>query len=392
MESSDLAQLVAAAPHLSGDRLANLTSRFVSVPSVNGEHPERDLALLIDDELGSCGYETTLIGAEARPSLAVIGGGDARVLLNGHLDTVPVDDADQWRFEPYAGVVAEGAVHGRGACDMKGGLAIQVAVAQWLAAESLGEGLVLHFAMGEERGEPGTESLIGAGFTAPIGIVLEPTELRLGVAQRGLMTIRITLHGRAGHASRPDLTDNPIERLPAVLGAIERLQRNPTSRHALLGAPNWTATVIHSGVIPSMVPGQCQVLVDRRMIPGETVHSVLESMSRALMKTLPDDDFTLAVADEEGVYEPAEIPSDCAAVKFMSQSLQMFGDDVDLFGTPYSSDVRHLINSAGIEAVTFGPGRFSEMHARDEFINVDDLVRGARSVAAFSALALTAST
>ncbi len=389
MESSDLAQRIVAAPQLSADHLAGLTSRFVSVPSVNGEHSERDLALVIAEELGSSGYQTTLVGAETRPSLAVTGGGDSEVLLNGHLDTVPVDDIDQWRFQPYAGVVTDGAVHGRGACDMKGGLAVQVAVAQWLAAESLGEGLVLHFAMGEERGEPGTESLIDAGFTAPIGIVLEPTDLRLGVAQRGLMTIRITILGRAGHASRPDLTDNPIERLPAVIGVIEALKTSATSRHDLLGAPTWTTTVINSGVIPSMVPGRCEILVDRRMVPGDTLDSVLAMINRALLEALPDDDITVSVADEEGVYEPAEIPVDCATVVLMSKSLEMFGESVDLFGTPYASDVRHLINAAGIEAVTFGPGRPTEMHALDEFIEVDDLVRASRSVAAFSALALT---
>lgn len=391
MKSSDLEQRVSGAPQLSGDRLAELTSRFVSVPSVNGEHPERDLALVIAAELESSGYKTTLVGTDTRPSVAVVGGGDPRVLLNGHLDTVPVDDVARWRFKPYAGVVTDGAVHGRGACDMKGGLAIQVAVAQWLATESLGQGLVLHFAMGEERGEPGTESLIDAGFTAPVGVVLEPTDLRLGVAQRGLVTLRITIQGRAGHASRPDLIDNPIDRLPTVLGVIERLHANPDSHHDLLGVPSWTTTVINSGIIPSMVPGRCRILVDRRMVPGETVDSVLGTMNRALSEALPGDEITVSVAEEEGVYEPAEILSDCATVKLMSRCLLMFEEKVDLFGTPYSSDVRHLVNAAGIEAVTIGPGRFSEMHARDEFIRIDDLVRAARSLAAFSALNLSGS-
>lgn len=384
---ADLNQRIAAAPQLAGDHLAELTSRFVQVRSVNGEHPERDLAMVIAEELASVGYETALVGDDSRPSLAAVGGGEPKVLLNGHLDTVPVDDAPEWRHDPYGGVIFEGAVHGRGACDMKGGLAVEVAVAQWLASEGLHDGLVLHFAMGEERGEPGTESLIEAGFTAPVGVVLEPTNLRVGIAQRGLMTLRITVRGRAGHASRPDLTDNPIDRLPVLLGLVERLEANPTTSHSLLGTPTWTTTVVRSGVIPSMVPGQLEVLVDRRMVPGETVGSVMAAMTTGLRATLPEEDISVTVAEEEGVYEPAEILENSIAIDLMSNALGMFAEEIDPFGTPYSSDIRHLINTAGMEALTFGPGRFSEMHARDEFIVVDDLVRSAWAIAAFSVFA-----
>jgi succinyl-diaminopimelate desuccinylase len=369
--------------------VAGLTSRFVSVPSVNGEHPELDLAMVIAAELEAAGYQTTLVGSENRPSLAGIGGGDPTVLLSGHLDTVPVDDAEQWRYPPFEGVIADGAVHGRGACDMKGGLAVQVAVAQWLASQGLGDGLVLHFAMGEERGEPGTEDLIAAGFIAPLGIVLEPTDLRLGIAQRGLVTIRIRIEGRSGHASRPDLADNPIDRLPRVLRTIADLEAEPSSRHDLLGAPAWTPTMVRSGVIPSMVPGGCELWIDRRMLPGETVDSVLATLERALAEELPDTGFSITVAEEEGIYAPAEVRADSPTVTLMSRSLQVFGEEADLFGTPYSSDVRHLINKAGIEAVTYGPGRPSAMHARDESIAVDDLLRAARVVAAFSLMALS---
>ncbi|MGA8038706.1 MAG: M20/M25/M40 family metallo-hydrolase, partial [Acidimicrobiia bacterium] len=234
------------APELSPVRLATLTSKFVSVPSVNGENPEGDLAAVIARELESSGFETVLVGSETRPSLAARRGRDPVVLLNGHLDTVPVDDASKWRVDPFSGVVEAGAVHGRGACDMKGGLAIQVAVAQWLAAHGQADGLVLHFAMGEERGEPGTEDLLAAGFVAPRGVVLEPTDLQLGVAQRGLITLRITIAGRGGHASRPALTDNPIARLDPVLREIERLDGHRESSHPFLGAPQWTPTMIHA--------------------------------------------------------------------------------------------------------------------------------------------------
>lgn len=374
---------IPTAPELSAERLAELTSLFVSVPSVNGEHFERELAMVIASELESGDFETKMVGSDRRPSLGVRGGGEANVVLNGHLDTVPVDDESLWRFDPYQGVIVDGAVHGRGACDMKGGLAIQVAVAQWLDSQGMTDGLVLHFAMGEERGEPGTEDLLAAGYVAPRGIVLEPTNLHLGIAQRGMFTLRITINGRAGHASRPELTENPLELLPSVLAVIDRLGLESAASHPLLGEPQWTPTMIHSGVIPSMVPGGCVIHVDRRMIPGETVEDIVAKVRSALAAADLKSPVEVAVAEEEGIYDAAEIDSEAKTVALMTEALESQGEQLRIFGTPYSSDIRHLINSSGIEAVTYGPGRATEMHARDEHIKVDDLTRAARVVAAF---------
>ncbi|HEY5889940.1 MAG TPA: M20/M25/M40 family metallo-hydrolase [Acidimicrobiia bacterium] len=377
---------------LSGDYLAELTSRFVATPSVNGQHPERHLADVVRVELDTYGFSTELVGeSETRPSLGAFFGdrdSEGTVLLNGHLDTVPVDDAELWEFDPFAGVIANGAVHGRGACDMKGGLAVQVAVAQWLARSAIGaEGLVLHFAMGEERGEPGTEDLIRAGFLAPFGVVLEPTDFKLGIAQRGLVTLQISLGGRAAHTSMADLGDNPVSKLPSVLAVLERLNAEAGRRHALLGGPVWTPTVVRAGSIPSMVPSRCDLLVDRRMIPGESVEFVVDETEAALRLELPTAELSVSVSLEEGTFEPAQVGEDRPIVGYMREALGFFGEPVVLFGTPYSSDVRHLVNSAGIDAVTWGPGRLAELHSRDESVAVGDLERAARILAAFCVMA-----
>lgn len=371
-------------PFLTQEHLGRLTSRFVAIPSVNGVHDERDLALVIASELDEAGFETHTVGAQRRPSVAAVWGtGDGGVVLNGHLDTVPVDDAERWEFPPYSGHISANAVHGRGACDMKGGLAIQVAVGQWLAAHQRAGRFVLQFAMGEERGEPGTEDLIHAGFTAPVGIVLEPTDLQIGVAQRGLVTLEITVEGRAGHASRPELTNNPIGRVPEILDLIEKLDSSPDNEHPLLGTPAWTTTGVHSGVIPSMVPGEARFLIDRRMLPGETANGVRKQLETALNETVHDAVTRVSLVESEGVYEPAEVDSSGQSASTLAGAIQLFGGHPTLFGTAYSSDVRHLINKAGVDAVTYGPGRFSEMHARDELIRKADLQTAAYAVAAY---------
>lgn len=379
--TSEMEEAIRAAPELGRERVAELTSRFVSIPSVNGEHSEAALAGAIAAELEGAGFEVSFVGSADRPSLGARAGSADLVVLNGHIDTVPVDDAELWRFDPFSGEIAGGAVHGRGACDMKGGLAVEVAVAQWLASVGAADGLVLQFAMGEERGEPGTEDLIEAGFVAPRGIVLEPTDLQLGIAQRGMFTIRVTLTGRAGHASRPELTENPIAAVPAVLDVIHRLQSGSVETHPLLGGPQWTPTMIHSGVIPSMVPGSCVVHVDRRMVPGESVDGIVAALGSALGEANLGVAFDVGIAEEEGIYDPAEIDESSLTVRWMREALRSQGEEARIFGTPYSSDIRHLVNTAGVEAVTYGPGRASEMHARDEHVLVDQLGISARVVA-----------
>jgi succinyl-diaminopimelate desuccinylase len=142
-------------------------------------------------------------------------------------------------------------------------------------------------------------------------------------------------------------------------------------------------------VIPSMVPGEAAVLIDRRMVPGETASTVVESLRRSLADGLPGVRSRVSIVEAEGVYEPAEIDADGATAKSMVDAVEMYGIEPVIFGTPYSSDVRHLINSAGVEAITFGPGRFADMHARDEMIDVDELSQAARAVAAFCSMTWT---
>jgi succinyl-diaminopimelate desuccinylase len=138
-----------------------------------------------------------------------------------------------------------------------------------------------------------------------------------------------------------------------------------------------------------MVPASCEVAVDRRMIPGETIDGVVATLSSALAQAGTDAEVRVEVAKEEGIYEPAEVDADCATVANMRQAIESQGQQVRIFGTPYSSDIRHLINSAGIEAVTYGPGRASELHARDEHIMIDELAEAARVVAAFALRAMS---
>lgn len=385
---------VASSPLLRGDHLAELTSELVKVPSVNGEHGEAALATVIERRLRETGCEVARVWTKpGRPSIAarVRGRSDEHdaVVLNGHMDTVPVDDPTRWALAPFGGAIADGFVHGRGACDMKGALATQIAIAQFLAAREhpAAGSLVLHFAMGEERGEPGTLSLLEAGFVGRFGVTLEPTNLHIGVAARGMMTFHVTVTGRSAHASRPDAGDNPIRWLPALVQAFadeDALVRTTSQPHPLLGSGSWTVTNVHSGVFASAIPDRCDVLIDRRLLPNESVAASEKRCRELVAAAIPSAQWTVEIDEGEGIYEPAEVSPHAEVVRRLQAAIAATTGGIGpVYGTPYASDVRNLVNDAGIEAVTFGAGDIAWTHCVDERIAIAELETAARCVAAF---------
>jgi succinyl-diaminopimelate desuccinylase len=159
------------------------------------------------------------------------------------MDTVPIDDEAGWTVSPFGGEVRDGFLYGRGACDMKAGLATQIAVAHHLSsrADELDGALILHFAAGEECAEPGSLSLVEAGFTGDFGIVTEPTQLKVAVAERGLAYYTVRIKGRSIHASKADLGLNPVRRLAPVLETLADYDEEIKERtHPLLPSASCT--------------------------------------------------------------------------------------------------------------------------------------------------------
>lgn len=378
------------APLLAGERLAQLTASLVSIPSVNGVDPELAVVEAVEHRLRQTDLELTRVTLiPGRPSLAAVLHGRERghdtLVLNAHTDTVGVDDAQCWSVDPFGGEVRDGWIHGRGSVDMKGAIAIQIALAQFFSTRPrrLRGSLVLHFAMGEERGEPGTLSLLEAGFDGRFGIALEPTRLEIAIAQRGVVSLRLRLLGVSAHTSMRERGKNPIDLLPGVLAALYRydaeLARTP---HPLLGPATCTPTILAAGTIASAIPPWCDLVIDRRLLPGESPSAALQEVRETVGGVLPQDRFQVSVETEEGIFEPAEIPQAAELVQRLSGVVTAAaGRAPALIGTPYASDVRHLI-AHGIEAVTFGPGDIARAHAVDERLEVVELEAAARCLAA----------
>ena len=370
--------------------LTEVLRSLVTTPSVNPEMTEEAVASVVEGWLENLPMEVRRV--EFAPGRASVGArlqgaqDGPTLILNGHLDTVPIDDASRWTTEPFGAEVRDGFLYGRGSVDMKGGLTVAIGVAHVLAEmrDHMAGSLVLHFAAGEERGEPGTLSLLDAGFGGDYGITLEPTELNVATATRGAAFMRLSVRGRSVHASRAAFGVNPIGELAPVLELIAAYDRELAQReHPLLPGGSITPTTLRSGVKENAVPDDLELTLDRRLLPDEDPDEALAELRRRLLtlkSDMPDFDFEL-----EHMYPAlagAEIPTDAELARLVVDATSaVTGVMPEICGSPFGSDVRNLVRDAGIEALTFGPGDVTEAHSVDERIELRQLHQAAVTVA-----------
>jgi acetylornithine deacetylase/succinyl-diaminopimelate desuccinylase family protein len=313
--------------------------------------------------------------------VATYGEGGRSLVFNGHLDVVPAGDPADWPYPPYEAEIAEGRLWGRGATDMKGPVAAALAAAAAIRRTGidLGGRLVFHLVADEEyMGVHGTAVLLRGGYLrGDACIVGEPSELSIGLAQRGGAWIRAIAHGAIAHGSTPHLGVNAIESMARfVLASGNAL---PDRTHPLTGAPTINVSTIHGGRSFNVVPDRCEVDIDRRAVPGETLDDVVGGVDRVL-ETLanrhPGFDVSIDVKDW---CEPAETPVDAPVVAALRAAAgDVRGRPPDEVGFTGITDARFYTNDAGVPAVVFGPGSLTVAHTTNEQVAVDELVEGAR--------------
>lgn len=355
-------------------RIVRIDSRNPSL--VPGGPGELALASLLRDALRSWGMEARLQeAAPGRPNVIATlrgSGGGRSLLFNGHLDVVGVDGMTH---PPFDADERDGRIYGRGACDMKGGVAAMCAAAARLGGRLKGDVLVTAVA-DEEWQSIGTSALIAAGITADAAVVTEPTRLRLMPAHKGFAWLQATVHGRAAHGSRWDIGVDAIRHAGLVLAELDRLDRVelPRRSHALLGRPSLHASSIEGGTGLSTYPDRCIVRIERRTIPGETADAALREMRAAcdrVREAVPGlrVDVELLFAQP-----PSDVGTDAPIAKELASVITAEGLDASPMGMSAWTDAA-LLNAAGIPAVCFGPGDMGLAHAAEEYIDVGEIER-----------------
>lgn len=357
------------------DRLTQLLADLVAIDSINpdlvpGGAGEGAIARFVAGWLAEAGLEVHM--DEVRPGRPnVIGvargsGGGKTLMLNGHMDTVGVAGM----ADPHRPRVAGGRLYGRGAYDMKAGLAACMIAAAEARARGLRGDVIVTAVMDEEYAGIGTLD-VAARYKADGAIVAEPTELRLMVAHKGFAWFTVEIVGAAAHGSIPGAVD-AITRMGGVLVGIDRLNRrllaSPT--HPLLGSGSVHAGLISGGQEPSSYPERCTLQVERRTIPGETpaqaeaeLRAILDDLARAT----PDLNVTLRAGVSRA---PMETPADAALPALLRRHGQaVSGHEIEVEGGAYWTDAASL-SEAGIPAVLLGP-RGEGAHATTEWVDLE---------------------
>ncbi|WP_409464999.1 M20 family metallopeptidase [Amycolatopsis sp. GA6-003] len=367
-----------AAAAVRADRVTGLAAALIQCDTRNPPGGERPAVEPLRAVLAELGADVEIFEPEpGRPSvLGRIGSGDGPTLLvNGHVDVVPVSEED-WSVPPFGGLVRDGLLYGRGACDMKGGIA--AALEGLRACRDAGivppANLVLHFVADEETGgRAGTEALVAAGLVhADAAVVPEPSELRVGVAERGSLMVEIAVRGRAAHGSDPAAGRSAIDDAARIVSALH-LADFGDGEHPLLGTPTANAGTIAGGAAVNIVAAECRLRIDRRVLPGQTRDEALATVTRLIDAAGKFDYDVEVLAFAEGSeLDPAH--------PFVAE-VRRAADDAPVRGLKLGTDARFLRNRLGIPTVVFGPGSMAVAHTADEYVPVSELVAAARAFA-----------
>jgi acetylornithine deacetylase ArgE len=302
--------------------------------------------------------------------VARFGPDEPGLLLGGHIDVVPAGDESAWSHPPFEGALRDGRLYGRGAADMKSGLAaVLKAIEATTRRGKMRRGLLFVATAGEEAGFEGLKALFARKLiskrAARLGVMAEPTNLRPVRAHKGLADFRISITGRSGHASSPQLGVNAIEKCASIVEALSVWRR--TLRKALdkdLGSTIVTPTVVSGGTKSNVIPGSCELIVDSRWIPQHGTAFVEKGLN-SMIASLKRKDPSLEARVEMMYDIPSlKLPRGHPAVK-LAESLSGKKSEVAPYGTEASLYTMH-----GIPSVVLGPGNLKQAHIVDEFVEV----------------------
>jgi acetylornithine deacetylase/succinyl-diaminopimelate desuccinylase-like protein len=353
---------------LARSEAAQLVAQLVAVDSVNpglipGAAGESELARFVAGWCEEAALEVEVEeAAPGRPNVIATArgaGGGRSLLLNGHTDTVGVAGMER----PYEPRVDGGRLYGRGAYDMKGGLAAIMLATARAAKLGLRGDVIMTAVVDEELASIGTEAVVRSR-RADAAIVAEPTELRVCVAHRGFAGFEIETAGRAAHGSRPDLGVDAIARMGRVLVGLEELDRGLRAGcgHPLLGTGSVHASLIEGGQEFSSYPARCLLSGERRTVPGET----LDQVERELAGLLGDLDGSWRVVLAR---EPLETSPGEPIVELVRRHAGV----TEVGGVPFWTDGA-LLSEAGTPTVVLGPGG-KGAHAVVEWVELGDVER-----------------
>ena len=398
------------------DRLVADLQDLMRIPSITGS--EEAVASWAVDALRDLGLAVELVSPDPatvradpdwpgeempRTALPIAIGragpaGGRRVILSGHLDVVPPGDPMTWTADPWGGEIRDGRLYGRGACDMKGGVAAILAAVRALSVagvlDALRGELMVVLVPSEEDGGQGTLAAIRAGATADLAIITEPSNLDVVVAHAGAITFRLTVPGRAAHASQ---RREGVSALDNLFVLVQALEADEAHRNASEVDPLMTALGLPYPTVIGMVRGGDwastvldQVVADGRygVRLGQSAAQAEAELRACIAAACARDPFLrdhpASVEITGGRFGSARVSLDHPLTVGLAATVEaVTGRRPKLIGEPYGADMQMFINVGATPCVIFGPGDVRLAHGADEYVPLDEVEQCARVLAAW---------
>ncbi|RUS46192.1 M20 family metallopeptidase [Cohnella sp. AR92] len=370
--------------------LVRLLQRLVRANSENPTGDESAVAAVVAEELEAAGIPTRLQPVEERRANVIAelpGRRKAKLLFNGHMDTVPAGDQALWRSDPWGADLRDGNLYGLGSADMKAGVAAMLIAVQALhrCGADFERGLLFTAVVDEEVGFKGTTALIESGLLADceMACVSEPTSLRIGNRLKGALEFSARTFGRSAHTGIAFAGDNAIykmgrylEKLRVYNDSLAKRMDEPELKHPTVNAGKLTG-----GVGVTLVPDRCELEFDRQVLPGES----MDEAEREIRE------LTNAFSRETGIeveltlrqrFANWTVADDAPIVTSLANALEDLYDHRPPQFTGFNGYAEvELLASAGIPSVLFGPGSLDVAHAPNEFVPIREVVEASRAYA-----------
>jgi acetylornithine deacetylase/succinyl-diaminopimelate desuccinylase len=299
--------------------------------------------------------------------------------FNTHIDVVPAGGG--WSHDPFMLREKDGRLYGRGACDAKGPMAAMLEAMRWLAGNrTRWSGTLLGvFVADEEASSRGAKAYVQGRPKIDTCIIGEPTSCTTYSAHKGSMRPLVRVHGRTAHSGMPDLGVNAILKSASLMRLVaEEHARIKAAQHALVGSPSLTITRAQAGVADNVVPDLCELLLDRRMIPGEDEEAVKAAMADLVARAAAEAGTPMEIAEFRpttgGATETA--PDHPVVVACQAACCHHHGHATPLSGFQGGCDLVHF-RSVGAQGVVLGPGALDVAHQPDEYVPVGELAMAA---------------
>ncbi len=374
------------------EQLVCFCRKMIQQPSLSGQ--EKNVAELVRSRMVDLGFDNVEVDTYGNViGRITLGRGGRKILLEGHMDHVDISDPSKWNYDPFGAEVVDGRIYGRATSDMKGNLSAMIQAAASLKedhGDDLDGEIIVAGSVHEECFEGVASELIGERYQPDLVIIGEASNLTLKRGQRGRAEVVLETLGKTAHSSNPSVGLNAVKKMMKVLLEIE--EKFVPALNEVLGEGILEVTDIISSPYPgaSVVPDQCRVTFDRRLLVGETEEIVLQQVQQIIDEVAQSDPelktrLYLAVG-EEMCYtgEPIKatrfapgwlFPEDHEFVQTALKGLRSAGQDPVLSHYYFCTNGSYYAGKAGIPTLGYGGSLETLAHVDDEYIEIEQLVK-----------------